>query len=77
MRTVVVTGSASGIGKALGELLRSRGDRVIGVDLHDADVVADLSTDDGRASVVEQVRDLSGGRSTPSSRTPGSCTTGP
>lgn len=61
MRTVVVTGSASGIGKALGELFRSRGDRVIGVDLHDADVVADLSTDDGRASLVEQVRDLSGG----------------
>jgi len=61
MRTVVVTGSASGIGKALTALLRERGDRVIGVDLRDADVVADLSTDDGRAAMVDQVRDLTDG----------------
>ena len=44
MRTVVITGSASGIGLATAEILRDRGDRVIGVDLHDAEVVADLST---------------------------------
>ena len=61
MRTVVVTGSASGIGKALGELLTARGDRVIGVDLHDADVTVDLTSDDGRAALVDRVRELSGG----------------
>ena len=61
MRTVAITGSASGIGLATAEILRDRGDRVIGVDLHDADVVADLSTVAGRAAMVEDVRALSGG----------------
>ncbi|MDQ0375738.1 SDR family oxidoreductase [Cellulomonas humilata] len=61
MRTVVITGSASGIGLATAEILRDRGDRVIGVDLHDAEVVADLSTVAGRAAMVEDVRALSGG----------------
>ena len=43
-RTYVVTGSASGIGKATTELLTERGERVVGVDTHDADVTVDLST---------------------------------
>jgi NAD(P)-dependent dehydrogenase (short-subunit alcohol dehydrogenase family) len=60
-RTIVVTGAASGIGKATAELLTSRGDRVIGVDLQGTDVTADLTTAEGRTSLVEQVRDLSGG----------------
>lgn len=62
MRTVVVTGSASGIGKATKELLESRGDRVVGVDIHDADVVADLTTAEGRTGLVDAVRDLTDGR---------------
>lgn len=62
MRTTVVTGSASGIGKALTALLRERGERVVGVDVHDADVVADLSTPDGRAGMVEAVRAATDGR---------------
>jgi NAD(P)-dependent dehydrogenase (short-subunit alcohol dehydrogenase family) len=61
-RTYVVTGSASGIGAALTEHLRSEGHRVIGVDLHDAEISVDLSTDAGRAELVSQVRDQSGGR---------------
>lgn len=61
MRTVVVTGSASGIGRATCEVLEQRGDRPVGVDLHDADVVVDLTTADGRASLVDQVRALTDG----------------
>jgi NAD(P)-dependent dehydrogenase (short-subunit alcohol dehydrogenase family) len=57
-----VSGAASGIAKALSEQLRANGDRVISVDLHDADVIADLSTPTGRASAVAGVLDASGGR---------------
>lgn len=60
-RTHVITGSASGIGKATRELLLSRGDHVIGVDVHDADVVADLATADGRAAMVTAVERLAAG----------------
>lgn len=61
-RTSVVTGAASGIGKATRELLEQRGERVIGVDLHDAEVVADLSTAEGRDALPDAVRKVSGGR---------------
>ncbi len=60
-RTYVVTGAASGIGRATRELLLERGEKVIGVDLHDADVTVDLSTADGRSAMVERVTALSGG----------------
>lgn len=56
MRVVVVTGSASGIGAAVCERLRAAGTRVIGVDLRDADVVADLSDAAGRTRAVDGVR---------------------
>lgn len=56
MRTIVVTGSASGIGLATLRLLEQRGDRVIGVDLHDAEIEADLSTPTGREEMVDRVR---------------------
>jgi NAD(P)-dependent dehydrogenase (short-subunit alcohol dehydrogenase family) len=54
-RTYVVTGSASGIGAATTALLRDRGAKVIGCDLSEADILADLSTPDGRQSLVDQV----------------------
>ncbi|MCX6399923.1 MAG: SDR family oxidoreductase [Propionibacteriales bacterium] len=58
MGTYVVTGSASGMGRAVVERLLSDGHRVVGVDLHDADVIADLATAEGRragaAAVLEQ-----------------------
>jgi NAD(P)-dependent dehydrogenase (short-subunit alcohol dehydrogenase family) len=60
-RCVVVTGSASGIGRATVERLESAGDRVIGVDLKDADVCADLSTADGRVQMAHEVGALCNG----------------
>ncbi|MGN6442458.1 MAG: SDR family oxidoreductase [Arthrobacter sp.] len=60
-RTSVITGAASGIGKATKELLEQRGERVIGVDLHDAEVIADLANTEGRAALVDAVRKVSGG----------------
>lgn len=56
VRTYVVTGAASGIGLATKELLESQGHKVIGVDLHDADVIADLSTAEGRGSLAGAVK---------------------
>jgi len=60
--TCAVTGSASGIGAAIRRRLEAEGVRVIGVDLRDAEVCADLATPDGRAAAVAQVRELAGGR---------------
>lgn len=61
-RTYVVTGSASGIGRATAEKLRADGHTVIGVDIRDADVIADLSTAEGRTTLVHDVEQRSGGR---------------
>lgn len=61
MRTIVVTGSASGIGKALTETLQAHGDRVVGVDIHDADVTVDLTTAQGRTELVDRVTELTDG----------------
>lgn len=62
MGAYAVTGSASGMGRQAAEKLRAAGHTVIGVDLRDADVVADLSGPDGRAAASEQVLALCGGR---------------
>ena len=61
MRTVAVTGSASGMGAATKSRLEAAGQRVIGVDLRDADVIADLSTPEGRKEAVAAVGELSDG----------------
>ncbi len=54
---IVVTGAASGIGKATREHLERDGKRVIGIDLRDAEIVADLgSVADRQAAVAAVVR---------------------
>ncbi|WAX56365.1 SDR family oxidoreductase [Jatrophihabitans cynanchi] len=59
-RRAVVTGSASGIGKATAVLLQQQGVDVLGVDLKDADVCADLGTPDGRSAAVEAIGERGG-----------------
>lgn len=60
-RVNVVTGAASGIGLATKQLLESRGESVIGVDIRDADVLVDLTSPQDRERMVEEVRTRSGG----------------
>jgi NAD(P)-dependent dehydrogenase (short-subunit alcohol dehydrogenase family) len=60
-RTYVVTGAASGIGLATRQLLEAQGHRVIGTDIQNAEIIADLSTREGRIALVERVTKESGG----------------
>ena len=55
MRTYLVTGSASGIGKAARTLLEARGDKVVGVDLNDAEICLDLANPISRATLGERL----------------------
>jgi NAD(P)-dependent dehydrogenase (short-subunit alcohol dehydrogenase family) len=59
--TVAVTGSGSGMGAALQSRLEADGTRVIGIDLKNAEVEADLGTPEGRAAAIDRVGELSGG----------------
>lgn len=60
-RTYIVTGAGSGIGAATADLLRERGETVIGVDLKGAEVEADLSTSEGRAAAATKAVELANG----------------
>lgn len=60
-RTYVITGSASGIGATTAQLLRDRGDRVIGIDLAGADIDADLSQPQARLDAATRATELAGG----------------
>lgn len=62
MGTYAITGSASGMGRETAQRLRDGGHTVIGVDIKDADIVADLSTPHGRNEAAERVLAASGGR---------------
>jgi len=59
--TICITGSASGMGAATADRLRAKGHTVIGVDVRDADVVADLGTPDGRAAAIAGIEAACGG----------------
>lgn len=62
MGTFALTGAASGMGEATARLLRAAGHQVIGIDLRDADIVADLATPAGRQAAIDGVRGASGGK---------------
>lgn len=62
MGVYAVTGAASGMGRQAADKLRAAGHTVIGVDLRDAEVVADLSTPAGRADGAAAVLAAAGGR---------------
>lgn len=59
-RTCLVTGAASGIGAATVELLRRDGHHVIGADLRDTEISADLGTADGRSEYLARVTEVLG-----------------
>lgn len=61
-RTYVVTGSASGIGRATASCLERAGGRVIRVDRAGGDVQVDLASSTGREVLGTAVRALSGGQ---------------
>lgn len=55
MPVTAVSGSASGIGAAVCAALRAAGHQIIGIDRANAEVIADLSTPQGRQAAVEDV----------------------
>jgi NAD(P)-dependent dehydrogenase (short-subunit alcohol dehydrogenase family) len=62
MGTYAISGSASGMGRETAQRLRADGHTVIGVDVKDADIVADLSTPHGRTEAADGVLAASGGK---------------
>ena len=59
--TTVITGSASGIGAATRKRLEDEGHGVIGIDLRNAEVIADLSTREGRQTALRAGLEKCGG----------------
>ncbi|MBW2229797.1 MAG: SDR family oxidoreductase [Deltaproteobacteria bacterium] len=62
MGTIAISGCATGIGAATRASLEADGHEVIGIDLKDAEVIADLSTPDGRQAAALAVQGRSDGR---------------
>ncbi|OBI11611.1 NAD-dependent epimerase [Mycobacterium sp. E2327] len=62
MGTYAITGSASGMGREAAQRLRADGHTVIGVDVKDAEVVADLSTPHGREAAADGILAACGGK---------------
>lgn len=61
MGTYAITGSASGMGRETAQRLREDGHTVVGVDIRDAEIVADLSTSHGRKEAADGVLAACGG----------------
>ncbi len=62
MLTTAMTGSGSGIGAGIRQQLESDGHRVIGVDLKNAEIEADLSGPEGRERAIEEILAACDGR---------------
>ncbi len=62
MSTIAVSGSASGIGAATMSLLASRDYKIIGIDINQTDIVADLGTATGREQAIEKTLEKCNGR---------------
>lgn len=60
MGSYAMTGGATGIGAAIKQALQEAGNDVIVVDLKDADIIADLSTAEGRQAAIAGIRDAAG-----------------
>ena len=58
MAIYALTGSASGIGAALTTALAAEGHSLITVDIKDADIIADLTTREGREAVISSVLEM-------------------
>lgn len=56
MGTYVITGGASGIGKAIAEQLQSEGHQTLAVDIQEAEIIADLASPEGRDSAATAIR---------------------
>ena len=56
MGIYAITGSATGIGAALRVQLEKQGHEVIGIDIKDAEISADLSTAEGRSQALEGIK---------------------
>lgn len=61
MTTIAVTGSAGGIGGAIRARIEAAGHDVLGVDVRDAEVIADLSSADGRTAACTAITAETGG----------------
>lgn len=61
MGTYAISGSASGMGAALRQRLEASGHTVIGIDLRDSEVCADLGTPDGRQEAISSVTERANG----------------
>ena len=62
MGTYAITGSASGMGREAAGKLRDAGHTVIGVDIKQADIMADLSSVEGRRAAADAVLAASGAK---------------
>ena len=61
MRRVLVTGAASGLGAALTQAFRARGDEVLATDITGGDLTLDITSDEDWAAALAHVEETWGG----------------